>query len=526
MSGIAEPRSDDEDRSQTAGPAATYRCVCGATFAFDGALSGDCTACGRHFSADVLLAAGAETLDIESLSSDPSTIPPPPGAAGPDPQVGEELDHFSIVQRLGHGGMGTVYRALDESLQRYVALKVIRAGSRNEVDSSQMESLQQEARAQARVNHPHVVHIYYVGRDERSPFFAMELVTGPTLAERLEAGPLPFVEVIEIALQLTSALDCAAKYDIVHGDVKPSNVLQVDPGTVKLSDFGLARRLSQELDGTSGVVGTPNYLSPEAVRGEPLDIKSDMYSLGVAIFEMTFGRLPYELTGSTLSEKLQVHETAPIDFPEPWPATVPEGFRHVLRRLMAKEPAGRYGDYDDLRRDLERLRPVSLPRAGRVPRALAWLLDLVLVTGLQALLWAPFAAAGGVAVLDRHPGLRLFYAAFGALAPFAALCLQAWWGTTPGKALFQIRIVDRHCLRPNRTILALRSIVQFFPLWAGPAGSLYTLFGLEPIAAVVFLTAAGVLLIDAMFAALAPGGRSLHDLAFGTQVVLDAGARR
>lgn len=507
-----------------AAAAATYRCVCGATFQLDALQGGTCSQCGRHFTAQVLQTAGAETLDIEAVSSDPSTVAPPSGDDAPDPRLGETLDHFRIVRRLGQGGMGTVYQALDESLQRYVALKVIRAGESGGTDSAQLQSLVQEARAQARVNHPNVVTIYYVGRDERSPFFAMELVKGPTLAERLRHGPLPFADAIDIGLQLVDVLEHAANFDIVHGDIKPSNVLEAERRIFKLSDFGLARRLSEQKGDAPGVIGTPNYLSPEAALGDPLDIRSDMYSLGVTLFEMTFGRLPYASSGVTLAEKLRAHNEAPVEFPFPWPSDVPEGYRHVLQRLLAKRPEDRYDNYDELRRDLVRLRPVSLPRAGRLPRALAWMIDLVLAAGMQAVLMAPIAAAGGAALLERYPGIRLFSAVVSTIVPLLAMYLQAQWGTTPGKKLFQIRIVDRHGVRPPRAKLAARSVVQFFPLWAGPFGSLFAVFRLEAIAAVILILAFLALLIDAAVAALGPRGRSLHDILFGTQVVLDAGS--
>jgi uncharacterized RDD family membrane protein YckC len=514
-------QSDDEHRAEFSAPTVSYRCVCGAVFALDGAVGGRCQACGRRFTAEVLRTAGAETVDVESLSSDRWSAAPPPDEQTPDPRLGEMFDHFRIVRRLGYGGMGTVYQALDESLQRYVALKVIGAGASHRADSHQLQSLVQEARAQARVSHPNVVHIYYVGRDERSPFFAMELVAGPTLAERLSRGPLPFAEVVDVALQLVGALNHAAAFDIVHGDIKPSNILQADGHTVKLSDFGLARRLSHRPDGSSGVVGTPNYLSPEAARGEPVDVKSDMYSLGITLFEMTFGRLPYALTGSSLGEKLKAHEQAPIEFPEPWPAEVPEAYRRVLERLLAKRPEDRYDGYEELRKDLERLRPVALPQAGRVPRALAWMVDLVLAVGIQAVLMVP----AGVAVrhLGDRPGLLLLAAVLGVMAPLLAMYLQAWWGTTPGKKLFQIRIVDRHGLRPGKAILALRSIVQFFPLWAGPVGNLYSAVHLEIVAGLILVPAFLALLADATWATFNPRGRSLHDYVFRTQVVLDTG---
>lgn len=513
--------SDDKHRTDPDAPTVSYRCVCGATIALDSSVGGTCTACGRRFTAEVIRTAGAETVAAESVSGDRSTRAVPPDEETPDPRLGEMLDHFHIVSRLGHGGMGTVYRAVDESLQRDVALKVIRTGEGGDTDSFQLQSLIHEARAQARVSHPNVVHIYYVGRDERSPFFAMELIEGATLADRLQKGPLPFDRVIEIALQIVDALKHAANYDIVHGDIKPSNVLEAGTHTVKLSDFGLARRLSQQPDESTGVVGTPNYLSPEAARGEPLDIKSDMYSLGITLFEMTFGRLPYALTGSSLFEKLKTHEQARVEFPDPWPAEVPEGLRSLLEKLLAKSATDRYRDYDELHRDLERLRPVVLPRAGRVPRALAWMVDLFLALGLHAVLTAPLAPAGKPI---NNTLLLIAMAILGVISPLLAMYLQAWWGTTPGKKLFQIRIVDLHGVRPSKATLALRSIVQFFPVWSIPVAnfilasrSLAILAGLILLALIAAYLA---LLLDAACAAFHPRGRSLHDYVFRTRVVL------
>jgi len=513
-------RNLDGDPSEPDALTVSYRCVCGESFSLDTAAGGTCQGCGRTFTAEVVRSAGAETIGIPTVRGDPTATRPAVDAAADDPRIGETLGHYRIVHRLGQGGMGTVYQALDESLQRYVALKVISTGESTDENSARVQSLVQESRAQARVNHPNVAHIYYVGRDKKSPFFAMELVDGPTLTQRLADGPLPFAEVVRIALQVADALRHCANYDIVHGDIKPSNILQADAETVKLSDFGLAQRLSHVSDGAAGVIGTPNYLSPEAARGDPLSVQSDMYSLGITLFELTFGRLPYDLSGSSLLEKLKAHEEASVEFPESWPQSVPGGWRHVLERLLAKSPDRRYKDYRALMVDLKRLRPVALPKAGRTQRGLAWMVDLALASGAQGLLLAPAAATG---VLDQYSGLRPFAALAIAVVPLLASLLQARWGSTPGKKLFQIRIVDRHGLRPSRTTLGLRMVVQMLPIWAGTVRPLYAAAHPAPLAALLAGVALLALLVDAGFALFHPKGRSLHDLFFGTQVVLDAG---
>lgn len=440
-----------------------------------------------------------------------------------DARLGQLLGHFRILRKLGQGGMGVVYQALDESLQRYVALKVIHTAQPEQTDTAQVQRLLQEAIAQARVNHPHIVHIYYVGREDKTPFLAMELVGGPTLASVLASGPLPFARVVKIAEQISDALHCAATFDIVHGDIKPGNLLLADEGTVKLSDFGLARRVSQAPEGPPRIVGSPNYLSPEAVDGQSLDIRSDLYSLGVTLFEMTFGRLPYSFSGGTLFEYLQTHRTAAIEFPEPWPASVPRGWRDVLERLLAKAPEDRFQSYEDLQQALRRLRPVSLPKAGRVQRGLAWAVDLALAHAAQQVFYGPLLVA--TALTDVHVALRLALAAAGGTVPLLAAYLQGRWRATPGKRLFQLRIVDAHGLTPPAPLLMGRGLFQLFPLCISTVWHLLAAVGLAKIANFVAVAALWLWLLDIGWAALRRTRQSLHDQLFGTQVVLDAGER-
>ncbi len=187
----------------------------------------------------------------------------------------------------------------------------------------------------------------------------MELVTGPTLHERLKLGPLPYADVIEVGLQVADALRHASQFGIVHADIKPSNLLISSENQIKLSDFGLSRVAD---DSTSAKIsGTPAYLAPELVDGENLSIQSDMYALGVTLFELLFGRLPYELRGESLRERLETHRTASIEYPDPWPLSIPIQVKAVLSKLMAKNPADRYSNYDLLIGDLKRLMPWTPP---------------------------------------------------------------------------------------------------------------------------------------------------------------------
>ena len=494
--------------------AATYRCVCGELISL---LSGPaaCGGCGRKYDSSVLREATAETAFFDE-DAELRPVAGSPAGQETDQYLGKQLGHFQVLQRIGSGGMGSVYRALDQSLQRYVALKVIRS-PREGTSQAVLERLFQEARAQARVNHPNVAHIYHVGIEDEVPFLAMELVGQDTLADRLKEGPLPFEAVIRYALQMAKALAHAAKYDIVHGDIKPGNVLLVDDRTIKISDFGLASHLSAPVGGNHVTAGTPDYMAPEAAAGQ-VDHRGDMYSLGVALFEMTFGRLPIRPSSTSLRERLrQLRETA-VDFPDSWPVELPEAWKEVLERLLNKSPEARYSDYDELIGDLNRLRPVVLPNASPLLRGLAWFIDSLILAIPLLLVSLIFGAGPG----DVIPLLRLQIVA----ASILGMCsLQAGWGTTPGKWLFQIRVVDQYGLRPARSVLASRGAFQFLWAWSLVVEDLFQFIRLPHLA---FLVSVGALLfvLAEICCVLFQQGQSLHDRVFRTRVALDAADAR
>lgn len=489
-------------------------CRCGASGPADPLEGAVCETCGGTVSLE-------ESMDTGLAARSPRHA----GRGNPrsDPLIGERLGHFRIMGRLGTGGMGAVYRAIDESLQRYVALKVIDDPQADE-DGRRVARLLEEARAQARVNHPNVVHIYYVSRNERSPFLAMELVHGPTLADRLRDGPLPFREIIEIALQIVQALQQAALYDIVHGDIKPGNILLSDGATVKLSDFGLAQRLSEADQSPERIAGTPNYLSPEACKGQTTDIRSDMYALGVMLFEMTFGRLPYTYSGESANARIRAHCTAPVEFPERWPAHVPEAWRGLLARLLAKEPRDRYWTYDVLLDDLRALRPVARPRAGRLVRGLAWVVDLTIASAIQRFLIGLFATGSVGVFLSQRPWLGALASLSGMAAPALITWLQARWHMSPGKELLQIRIVDTHGLTPRTGRLALRSVFVMLPIWQFALQTFCDAVGAPAVGTALGAATLAFVGIDALWGIVRRDRRTLHDLIARTQVVLGTDA--
>ncbi len=511
----------------------SYRCVCGETISLDSEEGGSCSTCRRNYTSAIFQHSVAQTVSLNDVTSD-VTLPAATPGAEDDARIGQRLGHYKIESRLGRGGMGSVYRALDESLQRYVALKVIDGRVKSVSDTQQLQRLCQEALAQARVNHPHVAHIYYVGRDEGCPFLAMELVGHETLAERLRTGPLPYAKVIEFGLQLADALRHCMAYDIVHGDIKPSNVLLADIGFAKLSDFGLARRLSENRDDGRTIAGTPDYLAPEVISGGSTDVRSDLYALGVTLFEMTFGRLPYSYSSSSIVQRLEAHQSAPINFPERWPSEVPYQWRGVLEQLLEKDPDQRYQTYDELIEDLERMRPANLPKAGRIPRMLAWVADAALINVVFGVATFFLLMIGMVSTFDGNPLLGVVFsfviglliALAGSVPLLLASAIQAYWGTTPGKKIFQIRIVDGHGLRPQQTTLAIRMAIQMLPIWGRVAYEVSSAVAVPLIGYIVFGILQTVWFVSVGAALIRRDGCGLHDLVLGTHVVLDAAPQK
>jgi serine/threonine protein kinase len=493
---------------------AQYRCVCGNAMALISDAERSCLSCGRKVASGAFQAGD---LTIIGQSTHPHQ-----DNSQPDPLLHQCLKHFQILSKLGQGGMGCVYRAVDESLQRYVALKVIRPATADERDRDCYQRLLEEARAQARVIHPNVVQVYYVDHCSDAPFLAMELVPGETLEDRLRRQSLTFAEIVDIAVQTCRALRAAAKLHIVHGDIKPANLLIAYDGTVKLSDFGLARQLEQISHVSAGLAGTPNYLSPEACRGEPTDIRADMYALGVMLFEMTFGRLPYALADQQISTRLMAHLEWPVQYPATWPQSIPRGWKNLLDRLLAKKREDRFESYDQLLQALDTLAPVELPAAGRAVRPLAWLIDLMLLGGMLHLFRN--IAQNDLSFLSS--GASVLQCSASLLLLGAAALIQARSGTSPGKKLLQLRVVDDHCQPPGRRGLFFRALTQLLPLWGLVGLRTSMALGWPMLGWTTALVLTAISLIDGAFALFRPDGSSFHDLIFETRVVLDTAVRR
>jgi uncharacterized RDD family membrane protein YckC len=213
------------------------------------------------------------------------------------------------------------------------------------------------------------------------------------------------------------------------------------------------------------------------------------------------------------------------EFPDPWPADLPERWREILARLLAKEPDARYASYGDLINDLETVRPIDLPKSGRLLRGLAWVVDLLLIFSVQSLLYLPFVPEENFGIVQNSALLRIIGGISTALAPLAFAWLQVRWLTSPGKKLFQIRIVDRYGLSPGKGVLFSRAFVQSALLWVVVLGRVTTAFHAQPLGRLIGFVVGSNIMIDAGTAVLRKDGRSLHDLFFGTRVVLDAPQR-
>jgi hypothetical protein len=288
---------------------------------------------------------------------------------------------YRAIEKIGTGGMADVYKAVDESLGRTVAVKVMHAHFA--ADPTFAARFRQEARAAANLASPNIVNIYDWGQDADTYYIVMELVHGSDLKSIIERkGALPSRMVADIGAQVCSALSVAHGYDVIHRDIKPHNIMVQPDGGVKVMDFGIARAGDSMMTQTGSVLGTAHYLSPEQAQGTPLTGASDLYSLGVVLYEAATGRLPFSADSPVAVAYKQVNEQAPA--PHLVNPDIDPGLEAVIVKAMAKQTADRYVSADDLRRDLNAVaqgRPIDAPAAyagvlaGGVPARMATHVD-------------------------------------------------------------------------------------------------------------------------------------------------------
>ncbi len=316
--------------------------------------------------------------------------------------IGKTLGHFEILEKIGAGGMGAVYRARDTQLERIVALKVV--GERFLADETARARLLREARTASALNHPNICTIHEVGEAEGETFIAMEFVEGRPLNALVRDQGLPVETAVRYGTQIADALAHAHERGVVHRDLKSANVVITPEGRVKVLDFGLAKRLPQgaaeatrsmaSLTEAGSIVGTLHYMAPELLRGEPADARSDLWALGVVLYEMLAGKLPFHgQTPFDLSSAILREPMAPL------PPQAPPGLQAIIQRCLAKEPGERYPRAGEVRAGLETV--LSGVATGPVqPAATAsrrrWLWALGAAAGLAAL-----AVVAGLTLKDR-----------------------------------------------------------------------------------------------------------------------------
>ena len=319
---------------------------------------------------------------------------------------GTRLGPYEVVTSLGEGGMGEVYRARDPRLQRDVAIKVLPAAVAS--DPERLARFTREAQLLASLNHPHIAHVYGVEQDATTRALVMELVDGPTLADRIAGGAIPLEEALPIARQIAEALDAAHERGIIHRDLKPANIKLTADGTVKVLDFGLAKALGTgEASGPvrSGgeeplnsptittpamtqagiILGTAAYMSPEQARGKPVDKRADIWAFGVVLYEMLTGRQLF--AGETVSDTIAEVLKREFDW-RALPAGTPPGIRRVLEHALQRDPRKRLRDIGDAIAELDASPGVESALASRRPAGVS-----AAIVGLIVLAVAASAAA-------------------------------------------------------------------------------------------------------------------------------------
>ena len=276
-----------------------------------------------------------------------------------------QFGRFRVLGELGRGAMGVVYRAEDPALGRAVAIKTITLTGTEEERSHFEARFLQEARAAGGIGHPAIITIYDVGREGDVAFMAMELLDGRELRDLIRGGSLAPSEAVEIAARVAEALAAAHERGIVHRDVKPGNIMVLSDGRVKIMDFGIARLRDPDVKTATGMLlGSPRYMSPEQVSGEPFDHRADIFSLGVVLYEMLTGVTPF--SGEDITQLMYQVVNGAVVPPSHVNRTLPPVLDYILARALKKKPGERYGSAAEFAADLREAIPEVLQAEAAV----------------------------------------------------------------------------------------------------------------------------------------------------------------
>ncbi len=278
-----------------------------------------------------------------------------------DPLIGKVLGGCRIEQKLGQGGMATVYKGMHLGLNKMMAVKILPPSSAANRDF--IDRFVREARAAAKIEHANIVQVFNVGCEQGFNFITMQFVQGRTLTEVLaETGSLPAERTQGIITEVAKGLAIAHKHGIVHRDVKPDNILVMEDGKIKISDFGLAQEVKNPKGNKADMIaGTPYYMPPEQWEGKPVDARSDLYALGVTYYFLLSGHKPFAATDVIVLMRMHARDEPP--HPKKWGTSLDEGTWAVIRKMLAKKPEDRYQTAEELLKDLERIRQGLEPLA-------------------------------------------------------------------------------------------------------------------------------------------------------------------
>lgn len=421
-----------------------------------------------------------------------------PGAYGP----------YELIRILGEGGGGQVWEADDSRSGRRVALKVmtqLRAES-----PKALLRFEQEGRLAASITHPSCVFIFGAEEVDGQPTISMELMRGGTLRDRLNDGPLEYRDAVASVLDIIEGLEAAQRAGIIHRDVKPSNCFLEEGGVgTKIGDFGVSRTLEtpSDLTVTGSFIGTPSYSSPEQVRGEELDFRSDMYSVGATLYELLTDRVPFEGVAMAAAARILTETPAPPSSVNP---AVPKRLDRIVLRLMSKDPAKRFPSYEALRKALTPFTPGVLSAGGIGRRVVANVFDQIALAPL-GVVFAPF-------VIDQRGWLVLAALVAGSAVEFLYFwVMEAAWGASLGKRLLGLTVSSASGERLSAGSLGLRTC-----LFVGASSTpMMLILALGPVTetAASILPAIGAL---ALFLTMRPknGFAGIHDLVTDSRVVL------